>query len=153
MPDFQLKVIGLDKMQAAFNAAPETTRAVMNPVIHTAVNILAKYTTKGIVPWKTGRLTQSFIASYGDLMAMWRPTAKYAVFVHEGTAAHAIYPKNKQALYWPGAKHPVKKVNHPGSRANPFMPRILQNSQSDIDALMKKGLDQLTGSIASGNSS
>lgn len=140
-------------MQAAFKSAPNTMRSIMNPVLHTAVNILAKYTTKGIVPWKTGRLTQSFIATYGDLMAMWRPTVNYAMFVHEGTAPHVILPVNKKALYWKGAAHPVKKVNHPGSKGNPFMPRILQNSQSDIDALMQQGLDHLTEAIASGNSS
>lgn len=151
MPDFQVKVLGLDKMQSAFKASPETVRAVMNPVLHTAINILAKYTTKGIVPWKTGRLTQSFIASYGDLMAMWRPTVKYAMYVHEGTGPHVIMPVNKKALMWPGASHPVRKVNHPGSRANPFMPRILQNSKSDIDALMQKGLDKLTAEIAGGS--
>ncbi len=153
MPDFQIQVNGLDKMQAAFKSAPNTMRSIMNPVLHTAVNILAKYTTKGIVPWKTGRLTQSFIATYGDLMAMWRPTVNYAMFVHEGTAPHVILPVNKKALYWKGAAHPVKKVNHPGSKGNPFMPRILQNSQSDIDALMQQGLDHLTEAIASGNSS
>ncbi len=143
----------MDKLQAAFNASPNTVRSVMNPVIHTAVNILAKYTVKGVVPWKTGRLTQSFIASYGDLMAMWRPTVNYAMFVHEGTAPHDIVPINKKALFWQGAAHPVKRVHHPGARPNPFMPRIIQNAKSDIDALLQKGLDQLTGAIASGSSS
>lgn len=150
MPDFSIQVIGLDKLQEAFKRSPQTVRTVMNPVLHTAVNILAKYTVKGTVPWKTGRLTQSFIASYGDLVAMWRPTVNYAMFVHEGTKPHVILPINGKALYWKGADHPVRKVNHPGSKGNPFMPRIIQNSKSDIDALMKKGLDQLTGEIAKG---
>lgn len=150
MSDFSIQITGLDKMQAAFNAAPNTMRSVMNPVIHTAINILGKYTVKGVVPWRTGRLTQSFIASYGDLLGMWRPTVNYALFVHEGTGPHDIVPINKKALFWQGAAHPVKRVHHPGTHANPFMPRIIQNAQSDIDALLQKGLDQLTGAIASG---
>lgn len=153
MAEFSIEVKGLDKLQSTFNAAPNTVRAVMNPVLHTAVNILAKYTVKGTVPWRTGRLTQSFIATYGDLLAMWRPTVKYAMFVHEGTGPHVIVPLNKKALYWKGAAHPVRKVNHPGIRSNPFMPRIIQNSKSDVDALLKKGLDQLTGAIANGTPS
>ena len=32
-----------------------------------------------------------------------------------------IKPKNKRALYWKGAAHPVKKVNHPGSKAKPYL--------------------------------
>ena len=46
---------------------------------------------------------------------------KYAPGVEYGTKAHIIKPKNKKALYWKSAKHPVKKVNHPGSKAKPYL--------------------------------
>ena len=46
---------------------------------------------------------------------------KYARGVEEGTRPHTIRAKNKKALYWKGAKHPVKQVNHPGSRAKPYL--------------------------------
>ena len=46
---------------------------------------------------------------------------KYAPMVEYGTKAHIIKAKNKKALYWKGAKHPVKSVRHPGSRAKPFL--------------------------------
>jgi phage virion morphogenesis protein len=40
------------------------------------------------------------------------------------TKAHVIRPKKGKALMWPGAAHPVKSVNHPGSDipARPFLP-------------------------------
>jgi len=50
---------------------------------------------------------------------------KYAAIHQFGgkTAAHIIRPKNKAALFWPGAGHPLKSVNHPGSRipARPYL--------------------------------
>ena len=46
---------------------------------------------------------------------------KYAPGVEYGTKAHIIRPKNKRFLYWEGAKHPVKQVNHPGSKAKPYL--------------------------------
>lgn len=46
---------------------------------------------------------------------------KYAPHVEYGTRTHIIRPKNKRFLYWEGAKYPVKKVNHPGSKAKPFL--------------------------------
>ena len=46
---------------------------------------------------------------------------EYAPGVEYGTKAHIIRPKNKRFLYWEGAKYPVKKVNHPGSKAKPFL--------------------------------
>lgn len=46
---------------------------------------------------------------------------KYAPGVEYGTKAHIIRAKNKKALYWKGAKHPVKQVSHPGSKAKPYL--------------------------------
>lgn len=42
------------------------------------------------------------------------PKAKILEF---GTPRHIIEPKNKKALSWPGARHPVGRVNHPGTPA------------------------------------
>lgn len=39
------------------------------------------------------------------------------------TPPRVIRPRRKKALFWPGARHPVKRVNHPGSTvpARPFL--------------------------------
>lgn len=42
-------------------------------------------------------------------------------FVEYGTRPHIIRPRVKRALWWPGADHPVKRVYHPGTRAQPFI--------------------------------
>ncbi|MHB0740847.1 hypothetical protein [Peptostreptococcus anaerobius] len=39
----------------------------------------------------------------------------YGGILEEGSSPHVIRPKSKQALYWDGAEHPVKMVNHPGT--------------------------------------
>jgi hypothetical protein len=45
-----------------------------------------------------------------------------------------ILPKKRRALFWPGARHPVKAVyNHPGIKANPYWERGLDKSESDIN--------------------
>ena len=46
---------------------------------------------------------------------------KYARIVEEGTRPHTIRARGKKALYWKGAKHPVKSVRHPGSKAKPYL--------------------------------
>jgi phage gpG-like protein len=40
------------------------------------------------------------------------------------TRPHKIVPRNGRALNWPGAPHPMKSVNHPGSNipARPYFP-------------------------------
>lgn len=44
-------------------------------------------------------------------------TSAHAEYLEFGTGPHVIEPKNKQALAWPGGRHPVKRVNHPGTPA------------------------------------
>ncbi len=44
-----------------------------------------------------------------------------ADILERGTPPHVIEPKNKKALAWPGGRHPVRRVNHPGTPAYHFM--------------------------------
>ena len=53
-------------------------------------------------------------------------TAPYAGYVHEGTGLYGphktkIVPKSKQALFWPGAAHPVRAVR--GMKGRPWVRR------------------------------
>ena len=73
----------------------------------------------------TRHLTRNVATQMGDLEAtIHTSNVKYAIIVEKGSKPHIIRPKNKKALYWEGAKRPVKLVNHPGSRAKPFLIRI-----------------------------
>lgn len=36
-------------------------------------------------------------------------------WIEYGTRPHMIYPRVKRALFWPGARHPVGAVHHPGT--------------------------------------
>ena len=70
----------------------------------------------------TGHLRRSIATDIRGLGAtIHTSNIKYARGVEEGTRPHVIRAKNKKALYWKGAKHPVKSVRHPGSRAKPFL--------------------------------
>ncbi len=49
-----------------------------------------------------------------------------AKILEHGSRPHVIEPKDKQALAWPGGRHPVKRVNHPGTPAYHFMRNALR---------------------------
>ena len=71
---------------------------------------------------KTGHLRRGITTNVGNMeVTVHTSNIKYARGVEEGTRPHTIRAKNKKALYWKGAKHPVKSVRHPGSRAKPFL--------------------------------
>ena len=74
------------------------------------------------VPKRTGRLHDSLRAECHDkVLRVGSLDCNYATDVELGTSAHVITPRNKKALYWPGADHPVARVNHPGTHAQPYL--------------------------------
>jgi len=83
-----------------------------------------KATELPIMPIKTGELRESTDAFEDRGSIVVGPVAPHAVPVARGVKAgkiNPILPRNKKALFWPGASHPVKAVyNHPGMRAQPF---------------------------------
>jgi hypothetical protein len=62
-------------------------------------------------------------------------TLEYGPYLEFGTSkGYTIVPKGKQALFWAGADHPVKKVYMPPKTAYPFMRPALQKHGSTIKA-------------------
>ncbi len=150
MADVSIKIQGLEELNARLAAYPSISIPILQRAVDGSQALLAKNTTRTNVPWKTGNLLHSFRFSSGYLMARWYPTAAYAAFVEEGTKPHVILPRSKQALYWPSAAHPVKKVNHPGTAPNPFMERIVAAAQPEIDALFLQAAKLITTRLTSG---
>lgn len=62
----------------------------------------------------------------GGLVARIGSNVEYARYVEEGTKPHRIVARHKKALHWKGARHPVLAVNHPGTRARPYLRPALQ---------------------------
>ena len=70
----------------------------------------------------TGHLRRGITTDIRGLEAIIHTSnIKYAPMVEFGTKPHIIRAKNKKALYWKGAKHPVKSVRHPGGKAKPYL--------------------------------
>ena len=64
------------------------------------------------------------------------------------TAPHDIVPRNKKALYWAGAAHPVMIVHHPGSN---FPERsFLRSALADKAAFYRQKIEQAAGAAMRG---
>ena len=68
----------------------------------------------------------------------------YAKYVYYGTKPHVILPKKKKALKTPYGT--FKKVNHPGTKANPYLDRGLKNmvSSGKLQNLLDKFADEMS---------
>ena len=78
----------------------------------------------------------------------------YAKYVYYGTKPHVIKPKRKKALRTPYGV--FKKVNHPGTKANPYLDRALQNIvgsgklQNLLDGFSDEMSEEMFNNISNG---
>ena len=116
-----------------------------------AIALAIKYTATEVwgnirkeAPVDHGRLAGSFqLDQVDDLTYRIWSGVEYALAVHEGTKPHVIEPKNKKALYWDGAKHPVKRVMHPGTQANPYADRAIEQAKGKQSEFISRALREV----------
>lgn len=95
------------------------------------------------VPVVTSNLLNS-ISSFvtdGGSTGVIKATAEYAKFVHDGTKAHIIRPKSPGgvlAFQVGGRTVFARKVNHPGTKADPFFDRAV--AKVDVGEEFETGL-------------
>lgn len=142
MLKLDIKIKGLDHLIRNFKNPIDDINNALQLAINRSALILTQI-AKAEAPQKTGALRRSIRPELGNLQAVIRPNIDYALFVHEGTKAHTITPKNKQALFWQGALHPVKSVRHPGTKPNRFMIRTEERGMSHVRTIFQKEVGNL----------
>lgn len=135
---FRCKAAGAD-------AQPLTDAAIAKSAFYlqTAIRLEA--------PHRTGNLQRSILIENGEHTAIVKSVEKYSIYVEKGTAAHDIMPVNKKALHWggdPGFFAAV--VHHPGTKANPFFQRGIDQSAPGINAIFNQVREQITLQLAGG---
>lgn len=89
-------------------------------------------------PVVTGALRDSIVVRRIGNGPTWAVIAKaeHAKFVHKGTRPHRIQAVRRQALRWGPTDAPIFAawVNHPGTKANPFLKNAL------VDAARRRTL-------------
>lgn len=79
-------------------------------------------------------------------------TAPYGPFVHEGTRAHYIFPKEKQSLRWVPSDGNgfvfAKRVFHRGTKPDQFLYEALDNSREAVHDIFSKAVNVSLGEIA-----
>ena len=94
---------------------------------------------------RTGQLERSIDVKFNEnsgIVYIDSQSAPHGPFVHEGTMAHDIFPKNKKALRWApqggGAFQFARVVHHKGTKADPFLFNALKNKKDDIRNIFAK---------------
>lgn len=100
--------------------------------------------------YRSGSLTRSIrVASVTNDAVMVSTDRAYAGFQQFGTKGpYTIRPRGSGALYWKGARHPVKSVQHPGLPPRPFFPfdssgRVAAFARERITGIITAKLNQM----------
>jgi hypothetical protein len=101
-----------------------------------------------LAPKKTGSLRDSIEAYLaGELQGVLESGAHYSSYLIGGTGIYgprgreiSISPVNRDALFWPGAKHPVKRVVIKGIKPGDFLTRAIE--EADLQDAFDKGFGE-----------
>jgi len=105
---------------------------------------------QSIAPYKTGTLRRSIqfqVLNNGLQGIVYQDAniASYGGYVEMGTRAHEITPINKRALFWPGADHPMKSVQHPGTKPQPYMQPAYEGKKDWVLQTFNDAIKNLLG--------
>ena len=144
MSKFTVDTSQLDKFAVKIDKFPTQAYKKVKDVVKTSTlnvesNAKNNVTKNGSVD--TGLLRNSINSKINSLEGIVSTNTKYARYVEEGTKPHIIRPKNKQYLYWKGASHPVKQVNHPGSKPKPYMKPALEKEKPNFIKELQKAVE------------
>jgi hypothetical protein len=128
-----IKILNLDK---CISKLGDVANIDMKPFMQDSARLVQR-TAKDKVPVDTGRLKGSITEETqyegNRLVGRVYTPVEYAPYIEFGVLHEVtIRPKNKKALYWKGAEHPVKKVVLPPRPAKPYMYPALEVNKPTI---------------------
>lgn len=56
---------------------------------------------------------------------------------------YEIRPRTRRALFWRGARHPVKRVTHPGLKPQNFSEKIAETMRKQYQRIMQAEIDKV----------
>lgn len=137
----------------AYEAAPNKLRELIRLQLKLAVRDIAEYASEHhSYTSRSGTLEReglvTFVRKNVGVVAL-NPRVPYAVFVHEGTKAHDIEPRNKSVLRWADGAgfNFAKRVKHPGTRPDQFLYQAADASESRIQSRFQSALEKIIEEI------
>jgi hypothetical protein len=130
-------LLKLDDIALKMDAAP---KRVLDDASDIMVGVL-----RAVAPKRTGALAAEVYSRVEGLRATFWDRKFYTKYVLHGTMPHVIRPRTARALYWPGARHPVTSVFHPGTRPNPFNREAFRLAREPINFMVERAGGWIVG--------
>lgn len=146
---YEITIDHLDELREAFKQAPKEVDRFLQKATKDAGKLILQ-TEKNEVPIKTGQLRRSIVMDYAPISVSIYPTVNYAIGLNFGTKPHTILPRAKKVLRFKSGGGWVfaTRVNHPGTKANPFVERTVTKSEGGVNKFFDTALDEIINFLA-----
>ena len=131
----------------AFAKAPEATRRHLRIALKQSVEEVKDQAQRiHRFTSKTGAVERSVSTRFEDPMAgivFLDPAVPVAGFIHQGTRPHTIMPGKRRFLRWVsrgGSFAFAKRVQHPGTKPDPFLHDALRAKEGRIQSIMAEAV-------------
>lgn len=146
MPRIEIHITNLNELRAAFRRSPQVVADRLQDAIYGAA-LSVQREARMQAPVDTGILRSGIGITLSKLRAVVSPTAKYAIYVHEGTGRYARNGNGRKTPWAYTDSHGNTRFTH-GQKANPFMERAATNSESSVQAIFSRAVQQIVGDMA-----
>lgn len=76
----------------------------------------------------------------GSFTGKLESNSSVAEIIEFGSRPHIIRPKGNKLLFWPGAKHPVKEIKHPGTPAFRVLGEATEEAAEEFGKIFESAL-------------
>ena len=142
----KVEIIGAESVIARFEGAPERIRralatATYRLAIQAQRKVMDERLSGQVLKVRTGQLRRSInaapIEEAGRVGARTGTNVFYGrIWELTGLPARTVVPTTKKALFWKGARHPVRRVNLPAQAPRPFLSVVLEEMRAQARAEM-----------------
>lgn len=152
MPEFSLKIKGLDKFKKVIRKFPEISAKNLQEAIKYSLFDIQREAVPR-TPVSEGRLRSSYRIALRPLMGIIGPTAKYGIFVHEGTRPHwppfgEGTPLNRWAhLHGIEPFLVARAISRKGTKARPFLKEGVKAALPKINHRFEKALENIVKEV------
>lgn len=147
----KLKIkVDTDKLVRAFEGAPDKTREKLRETVKTtARDIRARASAEHRYTSRSGTLEREGIAYRADglraTVFLDSTAVPYGRYLHEGTKAHVVEPRNRRVLRWPVGEDFAfaKRVRVSGIKPDPFLYNAAEKEAPAFERRLAAALDEV----------
>lgn len=143
----KIQIKGLKELRTVFKKSPEIVRDQLQRAITLSTALVSRKAKLEAPVGVSGHLKSRIRIRISPFRGIIEPTVKYGLYVHKGTRPHWTGVGNLRKWAKRKGINPYalqKSIAKKGTKANPFMKRAAKKSESKVQAIFQRAINNIT---------